>query len=503
MKTPFAQTPRLRKQMMKRRKHMKTLTNTTYAALALVALAMSPLTANAGSGDLFASINGTTQNGGGSIFQYGPSGVRTTFASGLSRPRGVAFDSAGNLFVATNFYDGSDNCCQVTILKITPNGTQSTFANPSGYLFLQGLAIDNADNVFVSVQDDQSPTLAAIIYKFTPSGVQTTFGSFPGQPSGLAFDNAGNLYASANYESAASQILKFTPSGAGSVFATASDPVLAFAGLAFDRSGNLLVSTGDLIDPPNHSILKFTPQAVQSTFATNLNFPRGITFDSSGNLFVAELVQTGPGDILKFTPGGKKSVFASGIGRPQGNGGPEWLAFPRPPSSPVSKTINFDAINALSNPVSGATLKDYLKQYGVSINKVTNGSQVVVDDDRRSYGGGVVFASSPHSFLSNYFLNAPNSFTLNFDKALDSMNFTRIAGGPHPTQYASWTATALNASGAVLSSVSESFPGIANFPAKVFTLNGPGIVAVRFDSNGFGTAAFSAVLLDDLVLNYK
>jgi hypothetical protein len=114
----------------------------------------------------------------------------------------------------------------------------------------------------------------------------------------------------------------------------------------------------------------------------------------------------------------------------------------------------------------------------------------------------VVFASSPHNFLSDYFLNAPNTFILNFRKPVDSVNFKRIAGGPFPTIYASWTATALDPSGQELSSVSESSPGVADFPAKIFTLDGPGIVKVRWDSDGFGVAAFSAVLLDDITLNY-
>jgi hypothetical protein len=46
----------------------------------------------------------------------------------------------------------------------------------------------------------------------------------------------------------------------------------------------------------------------------------------------------------------------------------------------------------------------------------------------------------------------------------------------------------------VLSSVSEFSPGVANFPAKVFTLNGLRIKKVRWDSDGFGIAVFSAVL---------
>jgi hypothetical protein len=35
--------------------------------------------------------------------------------------------------------------------------------------------------------------------------------------------------------------------------------------------------------------------------------------------------------LVKFTPGGVETVFAAPVGRPQGNGGPEFLAFPPPP----------------------------------------------------------------------------------------------------------------------------------------------------------------------------
>jgi hypothetical protein len=61
---------------------------------------------------------------------------------------------------------------------------------------------------------------------------------------------------------------------------------------------------------------------VKSTFATGLTTPRGLAFDSSGNLFVAEVNQpeaNQPGEILKFPPGGgPPTVFASfSIGRPE------------------------------------------------------------------------------------------------------------------------------------------------------------------------------------------
>lgn len=84
------------------------------------------------------------------------------------------------------------------------------------------------------------------------------------------------------------------------------------------------------------AILKFTPDGIESTFATGLSWPRGLAFDRAGNLFVAEAIPPPPnlsvGPILKFTPDGVESVFASNLYVP------EFLAFqtsrPRPRPSP-------------------------------------------------------------------------------------------------------------------------------------------------------------------------
>ena len=95
--------------------------------------------------------------GHGHVYKITPGGVRSTLASGFIAPEGLAFDSAGNLFV-TDLVSGN-------ILKFTPNGTRSTFASGVGGV---GLAFDSAGNLFV----DNST-----IYKFTPDGVRTTFAS--------------------------------------------------------------------------------------------------------------------------------------------------------------------------------------------------------------------------------------------------------------------------------------------------------------------------------------
>ena len=61
-----------------------------------------------------------------------------------------------------------------------------------------------------------------------------------------------------------------------------------------------------------------TPPCVPSTYATGLDGPRGLAFDSSGNLFVAESNFAPDGDILKFpTCGATPTFFATGLNRPQ------------------------------------------------------------------------------------------------------------------------------------------------------------------------------------------
>jgi len=81
---------------------MKTITKLIYLAFTVVILAIGAVTANGAPNDLFVSVNGAANNGGGFIYEYNTDGVQSIFASGLSRPRGVAFDHFGNLFVVTN-----------------------------------------------------------------------------------------------------------------------------------------------------------------------------------------------------------------------------------------------------------------------------------------------------------------------------------------------------------------------------------------------------------------
>jgi DNA-binding beta-propeller fold protein YncE len=306
----------------------KTTSRLICAAIAIAFVDMSAVTAKGAPGDLIASVSGDARNGGGFIYEYTPNGVQSTFASGLSRPRGLALDSLGNLLVATNFCDPTPNrffFCRATIMRITPDGAQDVFADLPGDHIAQGTAIDPAGNLFVMT--DSPHFTFSKIYQLTPEGKRQLFAVLPLQPSqgfGLAFDSAGNLFAA---DALNNTIYRFAPDGTRSVFVgpeAFTDPAGAPFALAFDLLGNLFVTTN--VDPfTDDKILEFTPSGAKSTFATGLHSPRGLAFDSAGNLFVAERPVDTTGDIVKITPDGTPTVFASGIGRPQGNGGPDSL----------------------------------------------------------------------------------------------------------------------------------------------------------------------------------
>jgi hypothetical protein len=190
--------------------------------------------------------------GGVKIFEFTPNEVQSIFASGLNAPNGLAFDGAGNLFVA----DAGGS-----ILKFTPDGAQTTFA--SGLDGAWALAFDSAGNLFVTDGLDIVGPGHAHIYKFSPNGTRTTFASGLLAPEALAFDSAGNLFVleGGDIDGLGAAIFKFTPAGKKSTFAS---PFLCIGpGLAIDSANNLFVP-----DWCTGNIYKFTPLAKLSTFVS-------------------------------------------------------------------------------------------------------------------------------------------------------------------------------------------------------------------------------------------
>src|SRR5215469_2452452 len=66
-------------------------------------------------------------------------------------------------------------------------------------------------------------------------------------------------------------------------------------------------------DKGSGNIYEFTPGGARSSFASGLNFPFGLAFNSAGDLFVANL---NGNSITEITPGGVQSTFVSGLNQP-------------------------------------------------------------------------------------------------------------------------------------------------------------------------------------------
>src|SRR5438874_5814758 len=257
-------------------------------------------------------------------------------------PYATAVDGAGNVYVADTY-----DC---TVCTVTPAGVVTTLAGLTGndgstdgtgsdarFSYLFGIAVDGAGNVYVT-------DLSNTIRKITPAGVVTTLAGTPGvhgsadgtgsaaqfwQPWGIAVDSAGIVYVA---DQANSTIRKITPAGVVTTIAGAagmfgstdgSGSAARFNapdGIAVDSSGNLYVA-----DTLNSTIRKITSAGVVTTLAgtpgaigsadgtgsaARFNYPDALTVAGT-TLYVAEAYNS---TIRKVTSTGVVTTFAGTSG---------------------------------------------------------------------------------------------------------------------------------------------------------------------------------------------
>lgn len=253
--------------------------------LAVTALIASPLLStvvNAAVGDIL-------ETNEGNILRFRGVGTPSTFATGLTNPKGIVFDGTGHVYIA----DAGKN--QVYVYTL-PDGAVSVFA--TGLNSPVGLAFDTSGNLYVS----ESAT--GNIIKFAPDKTKTTFATNAGGPAGMAFDNSGNLFVA---DFSGNKVYKYDSAGGQTTFATGlNEP----AGVAVDNAGNIFVSNSGA-----GQIFKFAPDGTQTTFSSNLTRPFGINFDAAGNLIAAD---NEDGATVRYSPDGTKSnIFQSEFNTPQ------------------------------------------------------------------------------------------------------------------------------------------------------------------------------------------
>ncbi len=109
----------------------------------------------------------------------------------------------------------------------------------------------------------------------------------------------------------------FTPQGPRSLLLTVVAGIAAsffimptFVPRAGAAAGDLFVT-----DLASSSVIVYSPDGTQRTFAGDLDTPEGIVFDSLGNLYVAD---AGTGTVYKYAADASRSVFITGLQGPVG-----------------------------------------------------------------------------------------------------------------------------------------------------------------------------------------
>lgn len=212
----------------------------------------------------------------------------------------VAVDFAGNVFFTNN---------STSVRKVSPTGIISTLASSAVNYTGSGIAVDSADNVYVTDTSDNLVKMISpqgVVTTIAGNGVQTTVvcssGACPGDggpgvnaplyhPYGIAIASNGDIYFTDN-----NAVRKLNLSTcAGNLSACIISSAYVFP--PTDIYGITYPVKGSICDNP------------ASASDTCVHVPEGIGFDAAGNLFVADAAHYNA--IVELNPNVSNTIFTA------------------------------------------------------------------------------------------------------------------------------------------------------------------------------------------------
>lgn len=260
---------------------------------------------------------------GSANWGYAGDGLPATSAE-LNSPKGVAVDTAGNIYIAD--FD-NNRIRKVTastgiISTVAGNGTAGyngdDIAATSAMLnFPNGVAVDSAGNIYIADTWNnriRKVTKAGIISTvagngqpgYSSDGVAATASKL-GEPAAVAVDSAGNFYIADTWNNRIREVttagIISTVAGNG-VFGGSGDGGAATSAELFEPTGVAVDTRGNIYiaDTWNNRIREVTAGTISTVagggtsgigdggLATNaqLNFPYGVAVDANGNIYIAD-----------------------------------------------------------------------------------------------------------------------------------------------------------------------------------------------------------------------
>lgn len=204
-----------------------------------------------------------------------------------------AFDpDDGSLYVTRSGSRGQR--MPVSILRIDTRGELHSLhgevANPTG------MAFDSTGQMFVASRMDGT------VYRLTPFHEVVAFARNLGVATGLAFDRFDRMYVGDR----TGTIHRVNGVGEADVWALLEPSVAAYH-MAFGPDGGLYV-TGPTVSSFD-SVMRVDEDGRTSVFYRGLGRPQGLAFDRDGNLYVAASLR-GRRGVVRISPDGRRAELA-------------------------------------------------------------------------------------------------------------------------------------------------------------------------------------------------